>query len=166
MAIDYKTDYSQPWNERIGSLPKSILYSVMPRHKMVKDNQISFDNQPPPIYALTHEKRSHLTSFIVFVFCCQVSGSWCWNMWQEGTELSECLIHRSPGSPTLTFENGSKSSVSPHLLLGVRLAPHLLLGLGLPMHLVVSLRSGQRMHWGGDAGKAPNFLGNGQPWDF
>ena len=82
--------------------------------------------------------------------------SWCWNMWQEGSESSECLLYRTSWSPTLTFETGSRASVSPHLL-------H---GLGLPMHLVVSLRSGQRMHWGGDAGKAPNFLGNGQPWDF
>ena len=87
-------------------------------------------------------------------------------MWQEVTELSECLLHRTPGSPTLTLENGSESSVSPHLLLEGRLAPHLLHGLGLPMHLVVSLRSGQRMHGEGDAGKAPNFLGNDQPWDF
>ena len=76
MVIDYKTDYSQPWNQRIGSLPQSILYSVMPRHKMVRDNQISLDNQPPPVYALKHENThtSPLSLYLCFAAKYQTPG--------------------------------------------------------------------------------------------
>ena len=161
MVIDYKTDYSQLWNERIGSLPQSILYSVMPRHKMVRDNQISLDNQPPPVYALKHENThtSPLSLYLCFAAKYQTPGVEICGK-RAPNRVNACSIEVPEPHPHVwEWEQDFDFAT-----LGVRLAPHLLLG--LPMHLVVSLRSGQRMLRGGDAGKAPNFLGDDQPWDF